>query len=123
MRRPVTRQVASAPLSVGARWNYDQAPAGAVAPRLQSLDGPPGGSQPWIRRAMADQPGAQGIRRRRPLRFAQQLRGQRRARAGLEPAIGANITAKCYEGGHTMYEEPRVRSEMTRDVAAFLRQP
>ena len=41
----------------------------------------------------------------------------------LEPALGANITAKCYEGGHAMYEEPRVRSVMTRDVAAFLRRP
>ena len=41
----------------------------------------------------------------------------------LEPALGANVTAKCYEGGHMMYEEPRVRSEMTRDVAAFLRKP
>lgn len=111
------------PLSVGARWNYNQAPADAVAPRLQNLDGPPGGSQPWLRRAMQLNP---ALRVFVPAGLYDSLNSCAVNNAlvpALEPKLGANITAKCYEGGHMMYEEPRVRSEMIRDVAAFLRRP
>ncbi len=58
-------------------------------PPRQNLDAPPGGAQPWLRRAMVDQPGAEGVCRGGPLRFAQQLRGQRRARAGARAAVPA----------------------------------
>jgi carboxypeptidase C (cathepsin A) len=40
----------------------------------------------------------------------------------LEPPFAANITAKCYEGGHMMYDEPEIRRQVTRDVASFYKQ-
>jgi carboxypeptidase C (cathepsin A) len=40
----------------------------------------------------------------------------------LEPGLRSRIEARCYEGGHAMYDDPRIRSEMTRDVARFLQQ-
>jgi carboxypeptidase C (cathepsin A) len=110
-------------LSVGARWSYDQAPASAVAPRLQNLDGPPGGSQPWIRRAMQINPALRVFVAAGLYDSLNSCAVNAALVPALEPALGANITARCYEGGHMMYEEPRVRSEMTRDVAAFLRRP
>ena len=39
--------------------------------------------------------------------------------AALEPPFAANITAKCYDGGHMMYDEPEIRRQVTNDVAAF----
>jgi hypothetical protein len=52
------------PQSVGARWNYNQGPPvsattpSATAPGAprQNLDAPPGGAQPWLRRAMVVNP-------------------------------------------------------------------
>jgi carboxypeptidase C (cathepsin A) len=38
----------------------------------------------------------------------------------LEPAIRANVSAKCYEGGHMMYDEPALRTAMTADVTRFI---
>ncbi len=44
----------------------------------------------------------------------------RRLVSALEPAIGSNLTAMCYEGGHMMYDDPAIRAQMTKDVAAFV---
>lgn len=38
----------------------------------------------------------------------------------LEQPLAANITAMCYDGGHMMYDEPAIRLQVTRDVAAFI---
>jgi hypothetical protein len=35
------------------------------------------------------------------------------------PPLAANIIAKCYDGGHMMYEEPAIRRQVTSDIAAF----
>ena len=31
------------------------------------------------------------------------------------------MTAACYESGHMMYDEPAIRTQMTTDVAAFIK--
>ena len=59
---PVTGASGQRPPSVAARWNYNQGPQpapGAPAPSpppRQNLDAPPGGAQPWLRRAMVINP-------------------------------------------------------------------
>jgi carboxypeptidase C (cathepsin A) len=37
----------------------------------------------------------------------------------LRTTLGFTITAMCYDGGHMMYDEPDVRRQVTKDVAAF----
>jgi carboxypeptidase C (cathepsin A) len=113
------------PLSVGARWNYNQAPPaadGAPPPRPLGLDGPPGGSQPWLRRVMAINP-------RLKVFVAAGLYDSLNSCAvndhlvpALEADVRSNFTALCYEGGHAMYDEPRIRGEMTRDVLRFIQE-
>jgi carboxypeptidase C (cathepsin A) len=42
--------------------------------------------------------------------------------AALEPELRERITVTCYEGGHMMYDEPRIRNEVTRDVRRFIQE-
>jgi len=110
--------------SVGARWNYNQGPqppaSAAPPPPAQNLDAPPGGAQPWLRRAMALNPELRTF-------VAAGLYDSLNSCAvndvlveALEPELRRNITATCYPGGHMMYDEPAIRVEMTRDVAKFV---
>ncbi len=113
------------PPSVGARWNYNQgpqpapgAPAPPPAPR-QNLDAPPGGAQPWLRRAMVINPALTAF-------VAAGLYDSLNSCAvndvlvpALEPQFRRQTTAMCYDGGHMMYDEPAVRVQVTRDVATF----
>ena len=116
---------AQRPPSVGARWNYNQgpqpapgAPAPPPAPR-QNLDAPPGGAQPWLRRAMVINPALTAF-------VAAGLYDSLNSCAvndvlvpALEPQFRRQTTARCYDGGHMMYDEPAVRVQVTRDVATF----
>ena len=38
----------------------------------------------------------------------------------LEPELKRNITARCYEGGHAMYENPGARRRLKQDINKFI---
>ena len=103
--------------SVGARWNYNQAPPAA---RPGNLDGPPGGPQPWLRRAMAIDPSLKAFVAAGLYDSLNSCAANAHLVSALEADLRSNVTAKCYDGGHMMYDEPTVRIQVTRDVAAFV---
>jgi hypothetical protein len=39
----------------------------------------------------------------------------------LEPQLARNFTARCYAGGHMMYDTKQARFELHRDVAAYVK--
>jgi carboxypeptidase C (cathepsin A) len=108
------------PQSVGARWEWDQAPPGAQPSSAGSGDGPPGGAQPWLRRAMTIDPSMVAF-------IAAGLYDSLNGCADnawtvehVDPALRANFTTGCYEGGHMMYDGPQARRALARDVAVFI---
>jgi carboxypeptidase C (cathepsin A) len=111
------------PLAVGARWNYNHLPAGSPPPSTTArlgLDGPPGGSLPWLRRAMAINPALKVFVAAGRYDSLNSCAVNDHLVPALEPAIRANVSAKCYEGGHMMYDEPALRTAMTADVTRFI---
>lgn len=119
------------PPSVGARWNYNQGPLTAPAatgaatpsttpPQRQNLDAPPGGAQPWLRRAIALNPSLKAFVAFGLYDSLNSCAVNNQLVPALEPAVRQKITAVCYEGGHMMYDEPAIRRQITRDVAAFV---
>jgi carboxypeptidase C (cathepsin A) len=122
---PVTGPAGQRPPSVGARWNYNQgpqptpgAPAPPPAPR-QNLDAPPGGAQPWLRRAIVINPALRAFVAAGLYDSLNSCSVNDVLVPALEPELRGNITAMCYDGGHMMYDEPAVRVQVTRDVAKF----
>ena len=123
MRKTAYTADGQRPLSVGARWSYDQAPAGCPSRRGCT-------SRRSARRQPAVAPPRDAINPSLKVFVAAGLYDSLNSCAANDALVPASsrrfnqyVTAKCYEGGHMMYEEPRVRSVMTRDVAAFLRRP
>jgi carboxypeptidase C (cathepsin A) len=124
-----TPQTGQRVLSVAARWNYNQgpqpAPGGANAPpatpptRPANLDAPPGGAQPWLRRAMVLNPSLKAFAAAGLYDSLNSCAYNARLVSRLEQPFAGNITAKCYDGGHMMYDEPAIRRQVTSDVAAF----
>jgi carboxypeptidase C (cathepsin A) len=111
------------PQSIGGRWNYNQGPpASATAPGSprQNLDGPPGGAQPWLRRAIALNPSLKAFVAFGLYDSLNSCAVQDALVEALEPEYRRNVTAKCYDGGHMMYDEPAIRVQVTKDVAAFI---
>ena len=109
--------------SIGARWNYDHIPAGSPPPSTAArlgLDGPPGGSLPWLRRAMAINPVLKVFVAAGLYDSLNSCAVNDHLVPALEPAIRANVSAKCYEGGHMMYDEARLRTAMAADVVRFI---
>jgi hypothetical protein len=103
---------------VAARWNYNQGTPGA---RPVDPDGPPGGAQPWLRRAVALNPALEAFVAAGLYDSLNSCAANAELVARLEPPLAGSITAKCYGGGHAMYEDPEIRRQVTADVAAFLR--
>jgi carboxypeptidase C (cathepsin A) len=106
------------PPSVAARWNYNQGEPGA---RVVNSDGPPGGAQPWLRRAMALNPSLRAFAAAGLYDSLNSCAANAALVSQLEPPLAANIIAKCYDGGHMMYEEPAIRRQVTSDIAVFYR--
>ena len=124
---PVNAASGQRPPSVSARWNYNQgpqAPPGAPVPPpppRQNLDAPPGGAQPWLRRAMVINPALSAFVAAGLYDSLNSCAVNDVLVATLEPPLRQQTTAMCYDGGHMMYEEPAVRRQVTSDVAAFYR--
>ncbi len=105
-------------MSVAARWNYNQGEPGA---RVVNPDGPPGGAQPWLRRAMALNPSLKAFAAAGLYDSLNSCAANAELVSQLEAPLAANITAKCYDGGHMMYDEPAIRRQATADITAFYR--
>ena len=106
--------------SVGSRWRWDQAPPGSAPVAVASGDGPPGGSQPWLKRAMDLNPRLHAF-------VAVGLYDSLNSCADTEHIVGlmearvrANFGTGCYEGGHMMYDVASARRALKADVAAFV---
>ena len=106
--------------SVGARWNYNQ---GTSPPKKPvSTDAPPGGSQPWLLRAMAINPSIKVFVATGLYDSLNSCSGNSYLVSELEPKIRKNFTLVCYKGGHAMYHDGDVRLQMKRDIAGFIKE-
>jgi carboxypeptidase C (cathepsin A) len=126
-----TPQTGQRVLSVAARWKYNQGPQpapGAAAnaspatpARPVNLDAPPGGAQPWLRRAMVLNPSLKAFVAAGLYDSLNSCAANAQLVSRLEPPVAGNVIAKCYDGGHMMYDEPAIRRQVTTDVAVFYR--
>jgi carboxypeptidase C (cathepsin A) len=121
---------ASAAGSVGARWVWNQGEA-ALAGRTDAAgranraavgsgDGPPGGSQPWMRRAMALDPRLKLFVAAGRYDSLNSCADNAWSVSHLDPAIVRNTSLGCYAGGHMMYDTKPARVALRDDVAAFV---
>ncbi len=109
------------PFSVGNRWNYNQGPPPPPG-TPPSTDAPPGGSQPWLTRAIKLDPSLKAFVAAGLYDSLNSCPLNNYVIDQLEPAVKQNITAKCYQGGHMMYESRGARQQLKQDVSEFLQQ-
>jgi carboxypeptidase C (cathepsin A) len=86
-----------------------------------SGDGPPGGSQPWMRRAMTLDPRLKlfvAAGRYDSLNSCADLEW---SVSHLEASIAKNVSLGCYAGGHMMYDTKAARFSLRDDIAAFVK--
>jgi hypothetical protein len=106
------------PESVGSRWQYDQGDPN-VPIVVRNTDGPPGGTPPWLRRAMAIDSSLRAFVATGIYDSLNSCAGNAYALSRLPEADARRITFRCYEGGHMMYEDLDARFKLQRDVARF----
>jgi carboxypeptidase C (cathepsin A) len=112
----------------GSRWDWNQgdvALAGQTAAARASAtvgsgDGPPGGSQPWIRRAIMLDPSLRVFVAAGEYDSLNSCADNEYLIAHIEPQFGRNITTGCYGGGHMMYDTKDARFKLKRDIEAFV---
>ena len=108
------------PFSVGSRWNYNQGPPQPPGTPPNS-DSPPGGTQPWLPRAIKLNPELKAFVATGMYDSLNSCPLNTFLIDQLEAGVKQNITAKCYEGGHMMYESRGAREQLKQDVTAFIR--
>jgi carboxypeptidase C (cathepsin A) len=86
-----------------------------------SGDGPPGGSQPWMRRAMALDPQLKLFVAAGKYDSLNSCPDMQWTIAQLAPAVSKNVTLGCYSGGHMMYDTKSARIQLREDAAAFVK--
>ena len=106
--------------SVGARWNYNQGTSPPKKPL--TTDAPPGGSQPWLLRAMKINPSLKVFVAAGLYDSLNSCAGNSYLVSELDPEIRENFTLACYEGGHAMYHDGDVRLQIQHDIAEFIKQ-
>ena len=115
----------------GSRWVWNQGEAalssgtdaarGANRAAVGSGDGPPGGSQPWMRRAMALNPRLRLFVAAGHYDSLNSCADNSWTVSHLDPAVTKNISLGCYAGGHMMYDTKAARVKLRDDVAAFVK--
>ena len=115
----------------GSQWNWNQgtttmtsAEASATragAASVGSGDGPPGGSQPWLRRAMSLNPSMQVFIAAGLYDSLNGCDDNDYLVAHVEPEFAKRMSTGCYGGGHMMYDTKDARFALKRDVAAFIK--
>jgi carboxypeptidase C (cathepsin A) len=109
--------------SIGSRWAWDQIDkTQSIAPsNVGSGDGPPP-AQPWLRRAMAIDPGLKVFLVAGLYDSLNSCADNKYLVVHIQPPeFGRNITQGCYRGGHMMYDTKEARYALKRDAAAFIR--
>jgi carboxypeptidase C (cathepsin A) len=109
------------PFSVGNRWNYNQGPPPPPG-TPPSTDAPPGGSQPWLTRAIKLDPSLRAFVAAGWYDSLNSCPLNDYVIDQLEPAVKRNLTARCYEGGHMMYESRGARQQLKQDVGRFIQE-
>ena len=107
------------PFSVGSRWNYNQGPPTPPGTPPNS-DAPPGGSQPWLSRAIAIDPSLKAFVAAGLYDSLNSCAANSYLISQLDPGVKRNITARCYQGGHMMYESRGARQQLKQDVGKFI---
>jgi hypothetical protein len=115
----------------GSRWVWNQGesavasgtdtPARANRAAVGSGDGPPGGSQPWMRRAMALDPQLRLLIAVGKYDSLNSCADVSWSVTHLDPAVTKNISLGCYGGGHMMYDTTSARLRLRDDVDAFVK--
>ena len=106
------------PASVNARWKYDQGDPN-VPVVARNTDGPPGGTPPWLRRAMELDPGLRAFVATGVYDSLNSCPGNAYALSRLPPREVERITFRCYEGGHMMYDDREARLALANDARRF----
>jgi len=109
---------AANPTSVNERWKYDQGDPN-VPVVVRNTDGPPGGTPPWLRRAMDLDPGLRTFVATGMYDSLNSCPANSYLLSRLSPRDASRITFRCYEGGHMMYEDRQPRLDLARDIRRF----
>jgi len=106
--------------SVGERWKYDQGDPN-VPVVARNTDGPPGGTPPWLARAMDLDPELRAFVATGVYDSLNSCSLNAYVLSQLPPERQRRITFGCYEGGHMMYEDREARFRLKRDISRFYR--
>jgi carboxypeptidase C (cathepsin A) len=106
------------PPGVNARWKYDQGDPN-VPVVVRNTDAPPGGTPPWLRRAMDLDPALRTFVATGMYDSLNSCSGNEYLLSQLPSRDAARITFRCYEGGHMMYEDREARVGLARDIGRF----
>ena len=108
------------PRGVGARWKYDQGDPN-VPVVVRNTDAPPGGTPPWLKRAMDINPKLRTFVAAGVFDSLNSCSGNTVLLGQIPPDRSSKITFECYEGGHMMYEDRDARFRLKGDIARFYR--
>ena len=106
------------PTNVNARWKYDQGDPN-VPVIAKNTDGPPGGTPPWLKSAMALDPALRAFVATGMYDSLNSCPANSYVVSQLPRQDADRITFRCYEGGHMMYEDRDARLDLARDVRRF----
>jgi len=104
--------------SIAERWEYNQGPPQPTGTPPNS-DAPPGGHQPWLRRAMEMDHTLKAFVAVGLYDSLNSCAAISTTVSKLDAGIAQNITVKCYDGGHMMYETPSARKQFKQDIDKF----
>ena len=88
---------------------------------VRNTDAPPGGTPPWLKRAMDLNPNLRTFVATGMFDSLNSCAGNTYLLSQIPPERSSKITFDCYEGGHMMYEDRESRFRLKRDVARFYR--
>jgi carboxypeptidase C (cathepsin A) len=106
--------------AVNARWKYDQGDPN-VKVVVRNTDGPPGGTPPWLRRAMDTDSTLRTFVAAGLYDSLNSCAANDYLLTQLAPPDAGRITMRCYDGGHMMYEDRDARFALARDIRQFYR--
>jgi carboxypeptidase C (cathepsin A) len=88
---------------------------------VRNTDGPPGGTPPWLRRAMDTDSTLRAFVAAGLYDSLNSCAANDYLLTRLAPADAGRITMRCYEGGHMMYEDRDGRFALAGDIHRFYR--
>ena len=106
------------PRGVGGRWKYDQGDPN-VPVVVRNTDAPPGGTPPWLKRTMDINEALRTFVATGVFDSLNSCSANTYLLSQIPPERSSQITFRCYEGGHMMYEDRDARFGLKRDIARF----